>query len=62
MIGNERDEIMKKLFNSLLQRSQEGLDKSMKGSKSTFDSVDLLHYKCHRVSLNCGGSYIGSPK
>ena len=53
---------MKKLFNSLLQRSQEGLDESMKGSKSTFDSVDLLHYKYHRVSLNCGGSYIGSPK
>ena len=20
------------------------------------DSVDLLHYKCHRISLNCGGS------
>ena len=34
----------------------------MKGSKFVFDSVDLFHYKCHKISLNRGESYIDSPK
>ena len=25
-------------------------------------SVDLLYYKLHKIILNCGGSYIDSPK
>ena len=32
----------------------------MKGSEFVFDYVDLLCYKCHKISLNCGGSYIFS--
>ena len=27
-----------------------------------FDSVDLLHYRVHKISLNRGGSYIDSPE
>ena len=27
-----------------------------------FDSVDLLHYNLHKISLNRGRSYIDSPK
>ena len=34
----------------------------MKGSEFVFDSVDLLHYKLHKISLNRGVSYINSPK
>ena len=34
----------------------------MKGSEFVVDSVDLMHYKCHKISLNRGGSYIDSPK
>ena len=56
-------EIVQKLFDSLLQRYQKGLEEKMKGSDFVVvvvvvvvDSVDLLHYKCHRISLNCGGS------
>ena len=30
----------------------------MKDSNFLFDCVDLLHYKCHKISLNRGGSYI----
>ena len=63
MIGNKTDEIIKKLFESFLQRYQEELgSESMKGSEFIFDSVDLLYYKIHRISLNRGGSYIDSPK
>ena len=34
----------------------------MSGSKLVLDSVDLLHYKLHKVSLNRSGPYIDSPK
>ena len=49
-------------FESLLLKYQKSLEKSMKGSKFVFDSVDLLHYKCHTISLICSGSYADSPK
>ena len=34
----------------------------MKGSEFVFDSVGLLYYKLHKISLNRGGSYIDSPE
>ena len=34
----------------------------MKGREFIFDSVDLLYYKLHKISLNRGGSYIDSPE
>ena len=33
----------------------------MKGSDFIFDCVNLLHYKCHKINLNHGKSYIDSP-
>ena len=30
----------------------------MKGSNFVFSYVQLLYYKCHKINLNCGGSYI----
>ena len=33
----------------------------MKCSEFVFDYVNLLYYKCHKINLNCGGSYIDSP-
>ena len=39
MVGSETDEIIKELFEPLLQRYQKGLEKSMKGSEFVFDSV-----------------------
>ena len=62
IIGNERDEITKNLFESLLQKYPEGLEKSMKESEFILDSVDLLYYKLHRMILSRGGSYIDSPE
>ena len=62
MMGDETDEIIKELFQSLLQRYQEGLEESMKGSEFVFDSVDFLEYKLNKIGLNRGGSYVDSPK
>ena len=33
----------------------------MKGSNFVFDRIDEIRHKYHRISLNCGGSYIDSP-
>ena len=62
MIDNKTNEIIQELFDSLLQKYQKGLKESMKGSEFVFDSVDLLYYKLHKISLNRGGSYTDSPK
>ena len=62
MIGYETDEIIKKPFESLLQKYQEGLEERMRVSEFVFDSVDLLYCKLHKLSLIRGGSYIDSPK
>ena len=60
MISNEADEVIKKLFDSLKNRYQNNLQ-SMRGSEFVYDYVQLLYYKCHKVNLNRGGSYIDSP-
>ena len=44
MMGIETDDIKNELFESLLQKYQEGLENSIRGSKFIFDSVDLLYY------------------
>ena len=62
MMGSETNEITEELFKSLLQRYQEGLEESMKGSEFVFDSAGLLEYKLNKISLNRGGSYIDSPE
>ena len=34
----------------------------MKGSEFSFDNVDLLHHKLHKIGLNGGESHIDSPE
>ena len=63
MTGSQTNDIVKKLFESLLQRYQEGLEESMKGSKFIFDCVDLLHYHLQKTSLKrTGSSCVDSPE
>ena len=62
MIGNETNEIIKDLFESFLQKYQEGLEESMTGSEFVYDNVDVLYYNLTKVSLSRGGSDIDSPK
>ena len=60
-MGIEPDDTINKLFESLLEKYQEGLETKMRGSNFVFESVDLLCYSFHKISLNRGGSYIMSP-
>ena len=56
MMGIETNEIIEELFKSFLQRYQEGLEESMRGSEFIFDIFDALYYVL--LSLSRGGSYI----
>ena len=62
MIGNETNEIIEKLFHSLLQKHQKRFKELSKRNEFVFNSVNLLYYKFHKLSLNRGGSYIDSSK
>ena len=33
----------------------------MRSSDFAFDDIQLLYYKCHKINLNRGGSYMDSP-
>ena len=61
-MGSETNEIIEELFESFLQKYQEGLEESMRGSEFVYDSVDALYYNLNKVSLSRGRSYIDSPK
>ena len=62
MTGIETDEVTEELLKYFLQKYQEGLEESMKGSEFIFDSVDSLYCNLNKVSLSRSGSYIDSPK
>ena len=44
-----------------LNRYQNNLETSMRGSDFIFGCVHLFHYKFHKINPNSGGSYIHSP-
>ena len=48
-MGSETDEIIKDLFESFLQKYQEGLKESMRGSDFAYDSVDAFHYNLNKI-------------
>ena len=60
MINDEADEVIKELFDSLENRYQNNLE-SMKGSEFVINYAHLLYYKCHKINLNCCGSYNDFP-
>ena len=49
MTFNSANYIGNELYESFLSRSKIGLETSMGGSNLTFNSVQLLYYKCHKV-------------
>ena len=62
MVGVDNNEIIKNLFNSLLQRYKKGLEESMRGSDFVFDYVESLNYIFHKIDMKRCGSYIEAPK
>ena len=57
MMGSETDEITEEFFKSFLQKYQERLEESMRGTEFVNDGVDTLYYNLNKVSLSRGGSY-----
>ena len=61
MNGTDTSDAINKLINSFMKIYQEGLETKMKGSSYILERIDLLEYHLHKISLNRGSSYIGSP-
>ena len=62
MFGDDNDDIIEQLFESLLRKYEANLQNKMKGSEFEFDGVNFLYYDFHKKNINRGGSYIDSPK
>ena len=62
MMSVDTNEIIKTLFNSILQRNKKGLQESMRGSDFVFDYVESLNYIFHKIDMKRSGSYIETPK
>ena len=56
MSRSETEEIVEKLFRSLLQRYQDNLNEKIRGSDFIFNGVNYLFYDFNRVSISKGGS------
>ena len=50
MTNDKTNEVIKELFDSLINRYQNNLE-SMKGSEF-FDYIYLLYHKCHKITPN----------
>ena len=62
MSGDDTNEIIKLLFESLLQRFEENLQNKMRGSEFEFDRINFFYYNFNKTSIYRGGTYIDSPK
>ena len=60
-INDKADEVTEDIFESLLCRYQKSLKESIKVSDFISDYIHLLHFKCYKINLILGGSYIDSP-
>ena len=61
MTYDNKNEVIKEIFESLLSRYQIGLKKSIRRSDFIFDGFNLLYCQCHKINFKRGGSYIDSP-
>ena len=62
MNDSDTNEVIEKLFESILRKYQENLEGKMRGSEFVFDGVDALYYDLNEISLSRSGSYIDSLK
>ena len=62
MMGNKTNDIIEELFKSFLDNCQKE-EKIMRGASDFIsESVELLEYHLHKISLRRGKSYIKSPE
>ena len=62
MSSDDTNEIIKLLFESFLQRFEENLQNTMRGSEFEFDGINFFYYSFNKTSIYRGGTYIDSPK
>ena len=61
-MGSNTDEVIDRLFNSMLQRFKEAKETSFeRGSEFFFENVDSLYYYFQKTDINRSGSYIYYP-
>ena len=58
---SDANEVVNELFESLHSGYQGNLETSMRESNFFVDLIQLMYYKCHKVSFICAGSYIDFP-
>ena len=61
-LGNEINDISKRIINSFLTNYQNEEAILRNRSNFVYESVDLLSYHLHKISLRRGRSYTKSPK
>ena len=57
MIYDNTYEAFKEFFESLLNRYQNELETSIRGTDFMSNYVHLIYYKCHKINRNRGVSY-----
>ena len=58
-MGSDTDEVIDKLFDTMLQKFQEARETSFeRGSTFIFENADLSYYYFHRIDMRKSGSYI----
>ena len=62
IFGDDNDDVIEQLFESLLKKYEENLQNKMRGSEFEFDGVNFLYYDFNKTSISRGGSYINAPK
>ena len=50
MFGDDNDDVIEKLFESLLQKYEENLQNKMRGSEFEFDGVNFLYYDFNKLA------------
>ena len=59
-MGTDTDEVIDRLFDTILQRFQRAIETSERGSEFIFKNVDLLYYYFHKIHMRRGEVYIDS--
>ena len=61
MRSSDTNEIVKKSFESIIQKYQELIEYSTKNSGLILEGIELMNYDINKITINRGGSYIESP-